>query len=901
MEVRQEQVVFVLVAALLGFLAYTGGESSGPRSRRGTRSAEAPPFVHHPAPDVSLVRPTRRAGRGRRRSLFEKPSDTRPLPPLAFVRPPLEPLDGLRPPPVPGPAPRLFGALLRAPAPVTSVPGLFDEVEAPAAEEVESPAAVEPAALEGEEDLVTPEERAARIEGYKRLYDWVWIVELHFGHIVNRDRYRLGERPDEPIEFIELDPATGQQRFPGQPAIAIARDRVQDFGFADTIANRIELRRLEFGDPLAHRELADALAFADWCIEHRLDAPRALEVAAEMYTRAAALAPDDPAPRLGLARCHEAAFRFEDAYRTYLELVDGRFGSHPTVLARLASLETRFRLFGRARAHLEQAISFGRTSWEAHWTFGRFLLDRGEAARAAAVLAVAARYEPDDLELGHVRARIRSDLGAALLAGGGLEEARAWFEKALAADPTDPGGLAGLYAVRYLGLSDDAPGETTDALDAALEEGTGAQVLLASGLAALAGERWAEARSRLLQASQADPFHAFEAWRALSWLAERTGYAEEALRFAEQAVENMPTDVYSLFQRGRLLAARDDFEGARESLTAALDRELDCADALALLARLHLFENRHEAAERYFERALSIDDGPAQWHALRGLNLLEFGRPREAEQSFQQALARNRSHPLARCGLAWCAYALGDSSEAMTLLREFDDERRARPEDDPYRVWARAQIERIRDHEEKRVWSDDFERTELLNGWSVDEAVGPTVRLDGGQVRIEGDFHRAGRARLWRSLPAADFVSFEARIIVERGTNSRVGLFVGKERYRRGEVEIQSEVTLSRHREGGVQVRFVRRGEQDLEHQDIDIVDWPAGEPRVVRIERSGESSDTRIRVFVDGIPVVDDVRVSSFGRTSDELRLGVFAEGEPGRRVEAVADDVELVFRVRS
>ena len=99
------------------------------------------------------------------------------------------------------------------------------------------------------------------------------------------------------------------------------------------------------------------------------------------------------------------------------------------------------------------------------------------------------------------------------------------------------------------------------------------------------------------------------------------------MRWIEEAHQADPTDAWTLYQRGRLLAARGDQEGARESLMGALDRELAFPDALIALGELAYRAGDHASAELYFERALAVDPARAEVHALRGENLLEQREP----------------------------------------------------------------------------------------------------------------------------------------------------------------------------------------------------------------------------------------------------------------------------------
>ena len=73
---------------------------------------------------------------------------------------------------------------------------------------------------------------------------------------------------------------------------------------------------------------------------------------------------------------------------------------------------------------------------------------------------------------------------------------------------------------------------------------------------------------------------------------------------------------------------------------------------------------------------------------------------------------------------------------------------------------------------------------------------------------------------------------------------------------------------------------------------------FPVGQWVRLRIERTGESSDARVTISMDGIPLVEDVPFASLGRAASPLLVGVVAEGEPGRSVDARFDNVAVVYR---
>ncbi|MBL8857816.1 MAG: tetratricopeptide repeat protein [Planctomycetes bacterium] len=905
MSLRKEQVVLIGTVAVLGLLVW---QTMGAYEVRGgsVKRADAPEFVHHPAPDTTLVLPAERKLRDSVRDLFSPPSDTRPLPPLTLIPPPIVPLAQLRPPPVPGPGVALYGRFLRENSAALDVPDLF--VEAAEAVDLADVASVtydnvKPASG----TAFTPEQIAARLRSHKKVYDWIRLGDFRFGQIRNPDRYTLAKRPNEDILFVEFNPETGQPRFPGAPPAAIPRKTVNEFDFADNVPNQIEMRRVQFGDPLPASEYDLALTFAAWCIEERLVTPRALVVAEEMYRRASRVLVEDPAPRLGLARVYEAGFQFEKAFTEYKALLDGNLKGNPLVLVSLAGLYERFHMTATAGALLVEAERAGRTSWQVQEAFGRFQLNQGRAADAVAHLRLAIEYEPQGAETKRARTRLRTLYGSALLANGQAAEGRDWIEKALQSDPTDQTAQAALICAKLIAPKS---GATDGPLIASPGQGAGEsqgfELLLANGLAQMSARDAANARlakANLVAAAAVDPLRAGLAWRALSYLAEKTKHPEEALRYIELAAENNPLDAWTLYQRGRLLAAKDDLEGAAESFKAALDREIGFVDALAALGALEHRRGNFEAADRYLERALALDPSLSNALALRGVNSLEVGEMRDAEKYFKAVLATDADHPTARNGLAWCFYRRGDSTEALSRLRELDDNRRALPESDLHRVWARGQIDRIVDHLEKVVWTDRFDRASLAYNYGLQENNGPTLSIHDGMVTLAGAFKANGRARLWQVRSASDFVSLEARLTVRTGTTARVGLFVSRETQRGGENTVDAEITATRHNEPGkntIQTRYMKRGEEDLPYTDVIGFEWKLDTPVVVRIERTGEKESPQIRVLFDGFPVLDGKAIPALGRTTNELRLGVFAEGQVGRVVQVDIDDIEIVQRER-
>jgi tetratricopeptide (TPR) repeat protein len=911
MKLRQEQIVFAVVLVLLAALFATGGtKAKATAQKRGTDKE----LVRHTAPTPLPDAPVER----HEQELFSPPRDSRPLPPLSFEEPPLPALLAVAPPPAPGVESALFGELLRTPPLRMDTAGLFedeDEVEGAGDDEddrfgdIEIGDGVDPNALE-------PQERRELETLYRRLYDTVVLEDLGllYGRITNTDPYGLKDeaRVQEPIEFGEVDPASGKARFPGQPPIAFQRTRVREFALAATLENQL---RQAFHDspqiatPTTWREMIE---LAERCIEERLAFEDTLVFAAELYRRVAAFRPEDPAPILGLARVHEAAFDFESAF-TEAELAVERFGFRPEPHVVLANLERTFLMFDRAEARLRQAVAVESGTFVASAALGDFLVSRGRFAEAVEPLARAFERLPAEAGLQRERQAIRRDYAAALLGAGRVDEAIAMYGAMLRSDASDQVALAGLVAAELVGgklgefsvpaWASDSTAASDGPSDLSFE------LLVNRGLTSARSGDLEAALKDLSVAQLTDPLRAISALRGKSWIAERAGDVERSLEFVEQALEAQPGDVWCLLQRGRLRIEEEDFAGARADLRAALETNAELVDALGLLGWLEYLEKRHADAERYFERALALEERNGNVRAdlwlRRGLALLGGGSVIEARESLQRALELAPDDAVATGARAWSNYLLGEAEEAIIQLRQMDDQLRDRPDDDSRRVWARRQIERITEHLTKDVWIDEFEySTVAQNGWARREDAGPVAQLAEGVLRLEGTFTSTGEVRYYRELASAEFVAVEADVWVSSDTNGRAGLFVSRENLQgRSSTQVLGRIALARSRDGIAQVITEQSGRNETGWVDLptDSAPFEADRWHRVRIERAGEGNDATISVYLDGLPVVANQRFTGLGTGNNPLVFGLFVEGDTGRRADARIDDVEVTRRKRS
>ncbi|MHC4378216.1 MAG: tetratricopeptide repeat protein [Planctomycetota bacterium] len=918
MAVRQEQLVFAGACLLAGFLVWKNSDGGSDASRRRTPS-NAAQLEQFPPPAVDRLSAATGADGRLQNALFSPPRDTRELDPLAFVPPPRPALIALAPPPV-DLEPSLYAQFLHA------RPGDLEDAFSSPLDALEEALTDFDGAVAESADLsalglqeLSLAQRMELIESYKQVYDYVRLgegAELQFGRVQNEDPWGLlfGDRILEPVKFIVFDAETGAPRLPGAPPIELTRDRVTELGFAGTPTNELELAYRAL-PPEPTPGTADAmLALADRCIELRHEAPRAFELARELYAKVAAFRPDDVQPGVGLARCLELELDLVGAIEAYDGLCE-RFGHRPEPWIGRARLESGLMLYEQAEKSLREAARVDKSGWRSGGALGRFLLDRDRPTEALELLAQANQNAPQATEDRDLRTALRSDYARALLCAGRVEEARGVLAQALRAAPEDQ-GLAGL-ALSAERLGADPLAVPAD-LDAYTEDGgvMGFDLLVAGAHRDAARGDWLEAGDALRAAIEVDPLRTAEALRLLSWISEATGSSVQAALYADAALAADPTYAWTLFQRARLALAEGDTESARANLEAALTLESEFEDALALIAEMHFQEEDHVSAERFLERALVLaerrvqragggegdTDQRADLLSLRGLNAIELQRFTEARAHFERALNIDRQDFLSRAGLAWCEYRLDATEEARVQLRNLDDTLRAEADGDPRRVWAREQLARIEEHLAKDIWSDNFEYTKIGNDWKREEVVGPVARLEGGVLFLEGIFRTSGQARFYREYNASEFVALEADVWIGAQSTSRAGLFVARENRRSAGDEVQALLSIARARDGVAQIRLLQPGRRDDGWADLSRSDFPFPTDTWMRlrIEREGQGSDTLVNLYMDGIPVAEGVPMAGLGRQNSPLKLGVFAEGESGRVADVRMDNVDVTRRRR-
>ena len=345
--------------------------------------------------------------------------------------------------------------------------------------------------------------------------------------------------------------------------------------------------------------------------------------------------------------------------------------------------------------------------------------------------------------------------------------------------------------------------------------------------------------------------------------------------------------------------AASDEPRAREAYQAALDQELDFVAALERMAAPTNASEEYAAAERYYERAVSLEPKNAELWSRRGWNALSALELGLARTCFERARGLSAGLGAARAGLAWWHYASGDPAEALTLFGEIVDDSRATADSDPLALFARDQSARIQDHGSKEVFRDRFDRQDGApqNGWTVQMGVGPEVSLRDGAIHVAGQHDRGGRSRAYRALPPDRFIAFSCLVTVgTEAKGTRSGIFIASERTSSNGVDdIRSEIVLSRNRDGQLEVRVQRNATDD--EAAFVRVPGPGG-----RSSRSASPSRRPARTWI-ALHALRGRRAGrrargGMGASRQNVRFGAFVEGEPGRRADLTVGDVRVVRR---
>ena len=301
----------------------------------------------------------------------------------------------------------------------------------------------------------------------------------------------------------------------------------------------------------------DALAAGDRALE-----ADDLQAAREQYDRARALAPEDPAPAVGLVRVRLAEANVALDYRA----APGD-----------ARLE---RLLEALDAVLATAPRYG----PAHLERGRVALILGDAPSALRSLRQAVLLRPGDPEA-------HTALGVALLATGASKDALEHFRRATELDPDDPSRLTNLgTAYMMRGLVDSAVAAYEKAVRLVPDD---ARVQGDLGTAYLAANRPDRAMQHLRRAVELAPERA-TFLNNLGYAQQLGGETKLAIQTYRQALAKDPQLGSAWINLGTAQAQQGDYDAADASFRRAL--AIDPSDPRAQANLAELNELRKNAA-----------------------------------------------------------------------------------------------------------------------------------------------------------------------------------------------------------------------------------------------------------------------------------------------------------------
>lgn len=876
----KEKIACLVIIVLLGGLAYLKFPQEDIASVRANDEGIKLAKIAVPDLNKMALSAPKEGTSFRGRDIFESPRDTTPLPPLALEIPPNPRHSIIAPPLRPSTRVAKWSDFYHVPLKVQNFE--FPNV---AADTEKKDADTKPAASAG---VSGGEDVTARIETYKKLYDWMRPNPnaILFGKIQNPNAFDLGFpklRDTEQLIFQEVFPETGKMK--GKPVNWVA-ERVTEYGFADSIANRIELKKRKI--PYTAGNIAAMIAFADWCVEQGAEEPKGFVEAEKIYKLATQLDAGDPAGQLGLGRFYERSFRLEEAYDLYRGMAEGQFAHRPEPFMHLGKLQAKLRMFDLAEASLRRAVEIDGVNPNYRSALGQFYLDRGRVDEAVAALKELKMESPDPEE----RAKIRTIVGKGFLAAGDLNEAQGYFKQALNTKPDYLPAHLGMVSCHY------AKGnfaEAVQVIDQVLGQGAvSTELYTARGILQTRLGQFANAERDLKSAIGLNPLLDFYPLSALAFLYEMTGHPGEAVQTIEAAATIEPADPYVRYLQGVFAATREDFEGAKPHVDAVLGAELRFVDGLVIRSLISTVQNRNDDAERYLSFACEVSPRNADLWALRSTNLLRAGQLRKALESAQKSLSLNPEHPTSLNVIAYCAYAEGKVEES---IRGFADVLDRHKEEDEYRAYADKCFKDIQDHQTKVLWTDNFDRTDLRREWKEEARLGPLVRLENGSVQVDGNAKEPGRTRLYRELPGKAFLSFEATVTVDEPNQSIVGLQVVAEKKIGDTNRVDFEVNIARTRNGKVATR-VQVGQVAPEWKIEENLSWPVGQAVKLAVEKVGTVDDPKVRLYFNDQPIGEAEKLQKLRSIAMDIRLGVFAETEAGRQASFKADNARMIYR---
>ncbi len=887
-DLNKEQILFIAVLLILGVLTYfrVGDMVKSRRVPRakGTLEVESLP----PCPEIQFVDTDGAFSAGEGRNIFAPPRDWLPLDPLLLEAPPQLTLTVVAPLPEPGLGPKHFDQYHVLPGKQLEAPEEAEAVEGETNEEEEGTIGVGAFEIETKPEDAFEDPDAA----FLPIYDWIKLdgqLSRVFGYIKNEDKYALGKNR-EPIRFAQVAKRTGNIL----GTYEYTRDRIDDFGFADTVVNRIELAICDLRFNAGN--LVVIHAKARWCLALREEDPKAVDYAVDLVERAIALDPLSRESYKLLADIYEIALDRERELRVLHRAIEQNLNA-PGVYVRYGRLLQRFGMNDAALKAFLQAEEI--KPYFAESRVARAELDYGQGLypEALDLFDRARRSATWDVDLG-----MRVFLGKArvLLAMNDLTGATIEVQRALT-DGKENGETWNLKGAVAL-----AKGELDDAEDAFRRAGeldpghyryryNMGDLLFKRGLLEEAVRKFEE--TILL-----DPYHSCRPTAARGFVNEYRGEDSLASSDYELAVQVDPLDFYALYLLGRNQRKQGDLETAMTTLKRALRLNGRMREILGELGHARLLAGQDEDAAFYFDEYLKRGEEDFRVDYLYGLALLNLKRFGEAVSLFERSLALSGGQPDPYNGIAYARYIEGEVDAALDafneVIRTFEEE-----DTDPRHVYARRWRDRIEVHRRMSQWIDGFQRKQVKNDWTLQQRSGPKISLISNRIIIQGnqrpdqpDEHTAIKRVLAKG---GTFRILEADTVSLEGNQAMNGIFIGSY-IRRGnqEAQVRVEVTLAVDAGGNLVYNIVDKNDTVVEWERLDHEKIEQDAPVRLGIELVDYENGV-VRLTADGNSLLGrELIVKSLRKNTRPLTLGVFAAAAGGRKVQVGLDEVRIVVQ---
>jgi tetratricopeptide (TPR) repeat protein len=724
----------------------------------------------------------------------------------------------------------------------------------------------------------------------------------------------LPENAAMPFYFEQIDTANGRVQTTG--TMSRESSNIREIVFADTIENRYWARRVQ--ERVKEKDPDALMALGRWVMDladlPNYSRPKGLALAVAAFELAMTAANGSVESVLWLGEALHRSFRFDEELSLYDRVLAEKASS--PLQARRARIFRKLGLPDLEFVALEQALAIAPGDVQSRLRRGDALLVAGEFQKAMTDFAEAERIGTAEEQVAGREGRGRAlvlqgrpkdaltllasatdaasltTLGSAHYALKQFAEARAVFEKAVAADPLSADATTGLgFAMAHT---------ATDA--AGLEAGL-AMLEKARGLCPLnyfyppLGQGFTDARLDRAVASQ-------------DWFLT--------------AARAMPANPYVHYALGMSYLRDGRFADARVRFLKALEADYRFADCLLGAGTASVELREFAKARQYFDRALTLElraladagGDPERQAAARDMVLLlrfrlgrtwlisedvaEKDRLKQAKDQFEKLVALDSRFVPALIALGTIAYHEGDADGAQAKLDLARD--LAHPGEDREQAES-LKVEIIR-RENMRRWRDDFDRPSsgtVGNGWTQTTVGAMQPKIRDGNVVVSGRMESAGTIWLARGEKGLNEKFISAQAGITTGIRDRVEVwFVVFQRRGQGagsEVTVGTTVGVGRNMLG--ELVQVERKASDKTFTSTVVVGpdgqprlWPEGEV-LLRVERTDPEEGT-FAIFVNG----DRVGTAPVGlrQKGGDVELGFLFTANVAEQIDVSVSGVEMI-----